>query len=86
MGGLDSLHSLGLQRNLRAPINPSMNMGMPHQRCRDFEERGFCLRGDMCPMEHGINRIVIEDVQVFQDKTPIHYSAFLVWLMSLNVF
>lgn len=62
-GGLDSLHSLGLQRNLRAPINPSMNMGMPHQRCRDFEERGFCLRGDMCPMEHGINRIVIEDVQ-----------------------
>ncbi|KAJ6961011.1 hypothetical protein NC652_000020 [Populus alba x Populus x berolinensis] len=39
-------------------------MGIPHQRCRDFEERGFCLRGDMCPLEHCVNRIVVEDVQI----------------------
>ncbi|GJR02142.1 zinc finger CCCH domain-containing protein 41 [Tanacetum coccineum] len=32
------------------------------QWCRDFKEQGFCLRGDMCPMEHGLNRIVVEDV------------------------
>ncbi|KAF5457280.1 hypothetical protein F2P56_021393 [Juglans regia] len=62
-GGLETLHSIGLQGTLRPPINSSMNIGIPHQRCRDFEERGFCLRGDMCPMEHGVNRIVIEDVQ-----------------------
>uniref|UniRef100_A0A5B6ZDS3 Putative zinc finger CCCH domain-containing protein 41 n=1 Tax=Davidia involucrata TaxID=16924 RepID=A0A5B6ZDS3_DAVIN len=62
-GGLDTLHSLGLQGTLRPPINPSLNMGISRQRCRDFEERGFCLRGDMCPMEHGLNRIVVEDVQ-----------------------
>ncbi|KAA8530207.1 hypothetical protein F0562_004916 [Nyssa sinensis] len=62
-GGLDTLRSLGLQGSLRPPINPSLNMGIPRQRCRDFEERGFCLRGDMCPMEHGVNRIVVEDVQ-----------------------
>ncbi|KAF5178622.1 Zinc finger ccch domain-containing protein [Thalictrum thalictroides] len=62
-GGLDTLHPLGLQGALGPQINQSMSMGMPRQRCRDFEERGFCLRGDMCPMEHGINRIVIEDVQ-----------------------
>ncbi|KAM0022653.1 putative transcription factor C3H family [Helianthus debilis subsp. tardiflorus] len=63
-GGLDPLHSLGLQGAYRS-LNPSMNMGMglPRQRCRDFEEQGFCLRGDMCPMEHGVNRIVVEDVQ-----------------------
>lgn len=63
-GGLDTLHTLGLQGTYRA-INPSMNMGLglPRQRCRDFEEQGFCLRGDMCPMEHGVNRIVVEDVQ-----------------------
>ncbi|GLU11314.1 hypothetical protein SLE2022_280690 [Rubroshorea leprosula] len=58
-GGLDTLHSIGLQGALR----PSLNLGIPRQRCRDFEERGFCLRGDMCPMEHGVNRIVVEDVQ-----------------------
>ncbi|MCL7051404.1 hypothetical protein MKW94_002399 [Papaver nudicaule] len=61
-GGLDPLHPL-MQGALRGPINPSLNIGIPHQRCRDFEERGFCLRGDMCPMEHGVNRIVVEDVQ-----------------------
>ncbi|MBA0842114.1 hypothetical protein Goarm_001960 [Gossypium armourianum] len=62
-GGLDTLHPIGLSGVLRPPMNSSLNMGIPRQRCRDFEERGFCLRGDMCPMEHGVNRIVIEDVQ-----------------------
>ncbi|CAL5325281.1 unnamed protein product [Camellia sinensis] len=62
-GGLDTLHSLGLQGTLRPSISPSLNIGIPRQRCRDFEERGFCLRGDVCPMEHGVNRIVVEDVQ-----------------------
>ena len=63
-GGLDMLHPMGLPATLRQPINSSLNVNIPRQRCRDFEERGFCLRGDMCPMEHGVNRIVIEDVQV----------------------
>ncbi|KAI9075557.1 hypothetical protein K1719_042463 [Acacia pycnantha] len=62
-GGLDMLHPIGLQGTLRPPINSSINLSIHRQRCRDFEERGFCLRGDMCPMEHGVNRIVIEDVQ-----------------------
>ncbi|KAL8193530.1 hypothetical protein R6Q57_026665 [Mikania cordata] len=72
-GGLDPLHSLGLQGAYRS-INPSMSMGLglPRQRCRDFEEQGFCLRGDMCPMEHGVNRIVVEDVQsLSQFNLPI---------------
>ena len=62
-GGLDTIHSLGLQGTLGSSMGP-LNIGIPRQRCRDFEERGFCLRGDMCPMEHGVNRIVVEDVQV----------------------
>lgn len=62
-GIMDPLNPLGLQGSLRSAINTSLNIGMPRQRCRDFEERGFCLRGDMCPMEHGLNRIVVEDVQ-----------------------
>ncbi|XP_044502345.1 zinc finger CCCH domain-containing protein 41 isoform X2 [Mangifera indica] len=62
-GGLDTFHSIGLQGTLRPPLSSSLNLGITRQRCRDFEERGFCLRGDMCPMEHGVNRIVVEDVQ-----------------------
>ncbi|CAN0924499.1 Zinc finger CCCH domain-containing protein 41 [Linum grandiflorum] len=62
-GGLDTLHTMGLQGTLPPAVNVPLNMGIMRQRCRDFEERGFCLRGDMCPMEHGVNRIVVEDVQ-----------------------
>ncbi|CAH9125237.1 unnamed protein product [Cuscuta epithymum] len=74
--GLDPLHPLSLQGALRAPMNPAIGMGIPRQRCKDFEERGFCLRGDMCPMEHGMNRIVIEDVQsLSQFNLPVTLSA-----------
>ncbi|KAG8501525.1 hypothetical protein CXB51_004027 [Gossypium anomalum] len=40
-GGLDTLHPIGLPGVLRPPMNSSLNMGIPRQRCRDFEERGF---------------------------------------------
>uniref|UniRef100_A0A7N0U4M8 Zinc finger CCCH domain-containing protein 41 n=1 Tax=Kalanchoe fedtschenkoi TaxID=63787 RepID=A0A7N0U4M8_KALFE len=62
-GRVDGMHSHGVNPNLRPPINPTSNIGIIRQKCRDFEERGFCLRGDMCPMEHGVNRIVVDDVQ-----------------------
>ncbi|KAH9619880.1 hypothetical protein KSS87_002134 [Heliosperma pusillum] len=62
-GSINAINSLGLQGILGPQMNSSINMGIQRQRCRDFEERGFCLRGDMCPMEHGVNRIVVEDVQ-----------------------
>ncbi|KAL2528914.1 Zinc finger CCCH domain-containing protein 41 [Forsythia ovata] len=61
-GGLDMLHSNGPQGTFKQFTSP-VNIGILRQRCRDFEERGFCLRGDMCPMEHGVNHIVVEDVQ-----------------------
>ncbi|GER47966.1 RNA recognition motif-containing family protein [Striga asiatica] len=62
-GGFDPLQPLGLPGVLRPAINPALNIGLPRQRCRDFDEHGFCLRGDMCPMEHGVNRIVVDDFQ-----------------------
>ncbi|CAM6095719.1 unnamed protein product [Calypogeia fissa] len=48
---------------ISAGMGMSMNINMGRPRCLDFEERGYCLRGDLCPMEHGANRIVVEDVQ-----------------------
>ncbi|KAI9278659.1 hypothetical protein BDA99DRAFT_492805 [Phascolomyces articulosus] len=29
--------------------------------CRDYNEKGFCMRGDMCPYDHGADRIVVDD-------------------------
>lgn len=74
--GIDAIHPLGLPGALGPAISPPMNIGMPRQRCPDFEERGFCLRGDMCPMEHGFNRIVVEDVQsLSQFNLPVSLSG-----------
>ncbi|XP_021736745.1 zinc finger CCCH domain-containing protein 41-like [Chenopodium quinoa] len=75
-GAIDAINPLGLPGILRPQLNSSLNMGIQRQRCRDFEERGFCLRGDMCPMEHGVNRIVIEDVQsLSQFNLPVSLSS-----------
>ncbi|KAG6555900.1 hypothetical protein Mapa_002542 [Marchantia paleacea] len=67
-GPLEHPHPLsGGMQGARGPPPMSggigLNMSMGRPRCLDFEERGYCLRGDLCPMEHGANRIVVEDVQ-----------------------
>lgn len=44
----------------RGTVGPSMKkMGFPCQRCPDFEELGYCVRGDMCHMDHGPNCIIM---------------------------
>ncbi|XP_068147176.1 zinc finger protein swm isoform X1 [Drosophila tropicalis] len=32
------------------------------QRCRDFDEKGYCVRGETCPWDHGINPVVFEGI------------------------
>lgn len=39
------------------PRQPGQQGG-PRPRCRDYDEQGFCLRGDMCPYDHGTDRLV----------------------------
>lgn len=29
-----------------------------------FTEKGFCMRGDMCPFDHGSDPVVVEDVNL----------------------
>lgn len=33
----------------------------PKRRCRDYDEKGYCMRGEMCPFDHGIDPVVLED-------------------------
>ncbi|XP_075055979.1 RNA-binding protein 26 isoform X3 [Mixophyes fleayi] len=37
---------------------------IPKKRCRDYDEKGFCMRGDMCPFDHGSDPLVVEDVNL----------------------
>ncbi|XP_071057172.1 zinc finger protein swm [Onthophagus taurus] len=31
------------------------------RRCRDYDEKGYCMRGEMCPFDHGVDPVVLED-------------------------
>ncbi|XP_026382522.1 zinc finger CCCH domain-containing protein 27-like [Papaver somniferum] len=73
----DAFHPFSWQRTLGPPVShtPRIGNGMPHQRCRDFEELGFCLKGDVCPIDHGVDRIIVEDIQsLSQLNLPVSLS------------
>ena len=38
------------------------------ERCKDYDEKGFCMKGDMCPYEHGMDHIVVPPAQ--DNKPP----------------
>nr|XP_019935780.1 PREDICTED: RNA-binding protein 26 isoform X2 [Paralichthys olivaceus] len=42
----------------RGPPQPPQQ----RNRCRDYDEKGFCMRGDMCPFDHGSDPVVVEDL------------------------
>ncbi|KAL5011442.1 hypothetical protein ScPMuIL_009993 [Solemya velum] len=33
-------------------------------RCKDYDEKGYCMRGDFCPFDHGLDPVVVEDVAI----------------------
>ncbi|GAA5807906.1 hypothetical protein MFLAVUS_001286 [Mucor flavus] len=38
-----------------------MGRGQNRPQCRDYNEKGFCMRGDMCPYDHGMDRIIVDE-------------------------
>ncbi|ORX43763.1 hypothetical protein BCR36DRAFT_140217 [Piromyces finnis] len=49
-------------RNQQQFRNQTNNGMHPIQRCIDYDEKGYCLRGDMCPYDHGMDRIVVDEM------------------------
>lgn len=45
------------------------------QRCRDFDEKGYCMRGETCPWDHGADPLVLEGLNnpamIAQIRGPI---------------
>ncbi|OZJ01931.1 hypothetical protein BZG36_04838 [Bifiguratus adelaidae] len=47
------------ERQANAPGTPGQATdGTPAPPCRDYEEKGYCMRGNLCPYSHGADRIV----------------------------
>lgn len=38
------------------------NVPVSGNRCRDYDERGYCVRGDLCPYDHGVDPVVLDNV------------------------
>ncbi|XP_041807889.1 RNA-binding protein 27 isoform X1 [Chelmon rostratus] len=46
-------------------VKPFSNKGASlKQRCRDYDEKGFCVRGDLCPFDHGNDPLIVDDVNL----------------------
>ena len=54
------------RRKISRSVSPNMDQDskipMKRQRCRDFDEKGYCMRGETCPWDHGVDPVVLEDI------------------------
>lgn len=60
--------SLDRERNNSRDSTPTRDEGATgytptakKPRCRDYDEKGFCLKGDHCKFDHGTDAVVLED-------------------------
>ncbi|XP_018497370.1 zinc finger protein swm [Galendromus occidentalis] len=44
---------------IRKQCGPQPGMP-PRQRCRDFDEQGFCIQGELCPFDHGSDPVILD--------------------------
>uniref|UniRef100_A0A8D2NKH8 RNA binding motif protein 26 n=1 Tax=Zosterops lateralis melanops TaxID=1220523 RepID=A0A8D2NKH8_ZOSLA len=45
-------------------MSPDPVTSGPTKNCEILKEKGFCMRGDMCPFDHGSDPVVVEDVNL----------------------
>lgn len=51
------------RRKISRSMSPSNDVPPAKRlRCRDFDERGYCMRGETCPWDHGLDPVVLEDI------------------------
>ncbi|XP_072255090.1 RNA-binding protein 27 [Pyxicephalus adspersus] len=46
------------------PANSYNRHPPPKRRCRDYDERGFCVLGDLCQFDHGNDPLVVDEVSL----------------------
>ena len=72
-GSPPSFAQAGIQSN--APAARGKNR--IDARCRDYDTKGFCMRGIACPFNHGTNQIIVpgqnegEPIALSQDIHPL---------------
>uniref|UniRef100_T1GDM6 C3H1-type domain-containing protein n=1 Tax=Megaselia scalaris TaxID=36166 RepID=T1GDM6_MEGSC len=52
--------SPSVDRGQRKTASTAAGQSPKRQRCRDFDDKGYCVRGETCPWDHGINPVRIQ--------------------------
>ncbi|KAM3925803.1 RNA-binding protein 27 [Leptodactylus fuscus] len=50
--------------NNHNPPNSFTRNPPPKQRCRNYDERGYCVLGDLCQFDHGNDPLVVDEVSL----------------------
>ncbi|CAL8071828.1 unnamed protein product [Calicophoron daubneyi] len=61
-------------------LNGSKEARSRRRRCRNFDERGFCIFGDQCPFDHGPDALVLPSAKaaaaaITQLSVPVTHSS-----------
>lgn len=76
MAGLEAMLSMGLPMSVLQGIPqgdsspPPRQNSPPKPKCRDYEVKGFCARGNTCPYEHGQHSIWVPPVSKVEEYDP----------------
>ncbi|XP_012549767.2 RNA-binding protein 26 isoform X1 [Bombyx mori] len=65
----------------RGSLSPIPDTRLDHKdgykrRCRDFDEKGYCMRGDLCSWDHGADPLVLEDAALSRVMLPAHVPEY----------
>ena len=60
---------------LPMPQMPQMNPAKSNKRCRDYDTKGFCARGDACHFQHGTDHLVFPSQDEYDPKNALLTST-----------
>lgn len=63
-GNRESRGTTPIKDEESASNNPYLAASAPavkRPRCRDYDEKGFCMRGDQCKFDHGTDAVVLDE-------------------------
>jgi RNA-binding protein 26 len=75
LAGLEAMLGMGLPMSVLQGIPqgdspPPRQMQPSKPRCKDYDERGFCARGNTCAFEHGQNSIWVPPANKVEEYDP----------------
>ncbi|XP_054712685.1 RNA-binding protein 26-like isoform X2 [Uloborus diversus] len=50
--------------------NYKSNARLYNKRCKDYDEKGYCMLGSLCLFDHGVDPLIVDDVSMLNFQVP----------------